>query len=662
MSEDKEKEIESFDISEAPRKELGDITCNIAFKLGKRLQRRPYEIATELVDKELNPLIREHQKNRKRQTISPSLSMLVSAEAHPAGYINFRVNFAALATATLKEIIRNPNYGFCDIGNGKHVIVEHTSVNPNKALHVGHLRNVILGDTIYRMLKATNHKTTVLNYVDDSGLQVADIIVGFRFAGFPLEPKIDAKMTIMKFDQYCGDEVYTKINKMYDIYPSLQEKRKHVLKEIEDPRSSIAKFAVDITLKVLKEQLKTCWRVYARYDLLNFESHIVSSGLWSNTLKMLRDQGLMIQENTGKNKGCWIVKMKNGNVDFGGEVENADKVILRSDGTSTYIAKDIPYAAWKTGLVSDPFSYHKFAQQWDGSILWASSVYDSDHNENTHPNFQSQDMAITVIDSRQSRLQKIISYILSSLKLESSNDRTVHKERASDNYVHLGYEAVTLSAQTAQLLGLDIGEREFTHMSGRKGLYINADYILDRLHQRALEEARKRNPMFSVETLDDIAEKIAVASVRYYMVKHDLNKIISFDIVESLSLEGDTGPYLQYSYARAQRILEKSGQEYRLNAEVDFELLNADAEADLIKILSKLDLILEESVVTLNPKTLAKYGHELAATFNFYYEKIPILKEKNRDTMLSRLILVRAYGIVLKKVFDFLGIEALLKM
>lgn len=661
MSEEKGKESESFDISEAPRKELGDITCNIAFKLSKKLKRRPYEIAIELVEKELNPLIQQHQKSREGQKILPSLSMLVSAEAHPAGYINFRVNFAALATVTMKEITTNPNYGFCDIGNGKHAIIEHTSVNPNKALHVGHLRNVILGDTIYRMLKATNHKATVLNYVDDSGLQVADIVVGFKFAGFPLEPKIGTKMTFMKFDQYCGDEVYTKINKMYDIYPSLQEKRKFVLKEIEDPRSSIAKFAVDVTLKVLEEQLKTCWRVYARYDLLNFESHIVSSGLWSSTLELLRNQGLMIQENKGKNKGCWIVKLKNGNVDLGGEVEEADKVILRSDGTSTYIAKDIPYAAWKTGLVSDPFSYHEFAQQWDGSMLWASTMYNSDQNENTHPDFQSRDMTITIIDSRQSRLQKIISYILSSLK-GSYIDRTVQKERASNNYIHLGYEAVTLSAQTAQVLGLDIGEKEFTHMSGRKGIYINADYILDRLHENALEEAKKRNPTFSVKILDDIAEKIAVASMRYYMVKHDLNKIISFDIVESLSLEGDTGPYLQYSYARAQRILEKSGQDYQFDAEADFELLNADAETDLIKMLSKLDLILEEAVVTLNPKTLARYGHELAATFNFYYEKIPILKEKNRDTMLSRLILVSAYGIVLKKVFDFLGIEALRKM
>jgi arginyl-tRNA synthetase len=657
ISEEIEEDEENFDISDSPRKEFGDITCNIAFKLSKSVKRRPYEIARDMVEKELNPHIKNYQKNRSQISMLPALDVLVSAEAHPAGYINFRVNYAVLGRIILKEIITNPNYGTFDIGNGQHVIVEHTSVNPNKALHVGHLRNVILGDTIYRMLKATNHKTTVLNYVDDSGSQIADIVVGFMFAGFPLEPKIDSNTAIMKFDQYCGDEVYTKINRMYDIHPFLSEKRKYVLKEIEDPKSSIAKFAVDITLKVLEDQLKTCWRVKAHYDLLNFESHIVSSGLWSSTLRMLRDRGLMVLENNGKNKGCWIVRIRNG-----GTVEETDKVILRSDGTSTYIAKDIPYAVWKTGLLPDPFSYRKFAEQWDGSILWSSTTNDSDQKENTFPDFQSRNMTITIIDSRQSRLQNIVSYILSSLKPEVTNDKTTVEKSNSNDYIHMGYEAVTITAQTAHLLGLDIGEREFMHMSGRRGIYINADYILDRLHEKAYDEAKKRNPTLSENTLNEIAEKIAIASVRYYMVKHDLNKIISFDIVESLSLDGDTGPYIQYSYARAQRILEKSGQHYDSNVEADFELLNENSEKDLIRLLSKLDLVLEDSVVTLNPKTLARYAHELATTFNFYYEKIPILKENNKGTMQARLVLVDAFGVVLKNVFDLLGIEALRRM
>jgi arginyl-tRNA synthetase len=657
ISEDEEENKEIFDLLDSPRKEYGEITCNIAFKLSGKVKRPPYEIAREMVEKELNAHIKNYQKNRSQVSTLPALDVLISAEAHPAGYINFRLNYAVLARNVLKEIITNPKYGSFDMGKGHNVIVEHTSVNPNKALHVGHLRNVILGDTTYRMLKATNHKTTVLNYVDDSGSQIADLVVGFMFAGFPREPKADSNRGHMKFDQYCGDEVYTKINRMYDSDPYLSEKRKHVLKEIEDPNSVMAKFAVDITLRVLEDQLKTCWRVKARYDLLNFESHIVSSGLWSSTLGMLKERGLMFQENNGKNKGCWIVRIKNG-----GNLDEADKVLLRSDGTSTYIAKDIPYAMWKTGLVSDPFSYRKFAEQWDGSILWSSTTNDSDQKENTFPEFQSGNMTITIIDSRQSRLQKIISYILSSMKSEVTSDKIIFEKRSSNDYVHMGYEAVTLSAHTAHMLGLDIGEREFMHMSGRRGIYINADFILDRLHEKAYDEAKKRNPALSESAIHEIAEKIAISSVRYYMLKHDLNKIISFDIVDSLSLDGDTGPYLQYSYARAQRILEKSGQQYDSNVKAEFQRLNESSEIDLIKLLSKLDLVLEDSVVTLNPKTLARYAHELATAFNYYYEKIPILKEKNKETMQSRLILVDAFGIVLKKVFDLLGIEALRRM
>ena len=657
ISEEEKGNKDIFDISESPRKEFGDITCNIAFKLSGRVKRPPSEIAKEMVEKELNPHIKNYQESRSKISTLPALDVLISAEAHPSGYINFRVNYAVLGGNVLKEILTNPKYGSFDMGKGQHVIVEHTSVNPNKALHVGHLRNVILGDTIYRILKATNHKTTVLNYVDDSGSQIADLVVGFMFAGFPREPKMDSNAAIMKFDQYCGDEVYTKINRMYDSNPYLSEKRKHVLKEIENPKSAIAKFAVDITLRVLKDQLKTCWRVKARYDLLNFESHIVSSGLWSSTLGMLKERGLMILEKNGKNKGCWIVRIKDG-----GNLDEADKVLLRSDGTSTYIAKDIPYALWKTGLVSDPFSYCKFAEQWDDSILWSSTTNDSDQKENTFPDFQSGNMSITIIDSRQSRLQKIISYILSSLKSEATSDKIIFERQSSNDYVHMGYEAVTISARTAHMFGLDIGEREFMHMSGRRGIYINADFILDRLHEKAYDEAKKRNPTLSEMAIHEIAEKIAISSVRYYMLKHDLNKIISFDIVDSLSLDGDTGPYLQYSYARAQRILEKSGQRYESNVKAEFQLLNESSEIGLINLLSKLDLVLEDSVVTVNPKTLARYAHELATAFNFYYEKIPILKEKNKGKMRARLLLVDAFGIVLKKVFYLLGIEALSRM
>ncbi len=603
-----------FDVSEPPRKEFGDLTCNVAFQLSKHAKKAPQKIAGELIER-----------------ISPQPdSFVLSAELHPAGYINFTANYAKLSTSTLAQLLRDPDrYGYYDSGKGSHVTIEHTSVNPNKALHVGHMRNVILGDALYRIMKATNHRTTVLNYVDDSGLQVADIVVGFKFAGMPVEPTGGKK-----FDQYSGDEVYVKINEMYEKDPQLAEMRKLVLKEIEEGKSEIAKFATEITLRVLQEQLKTCWRMMVRYDLLNFESHIVVSRLWSRAFELLKKNNIARFETEGKNKGCWVIEAQ-------GEEE---KVIVRSDGTATYIAKDIPYAAWKLGLVPDPFSYLEYQKQWDGSTLYRTAL-DSGSKDKK---FNGSDRVITIIDSRQARLQRIISQVLSQMGTQGKE------------YLHLGYEAVTLSSATAKSMGIDIGERESTHMSGRKGIYVNADYVLDALHAKAYDEVKIRNPQFAEQQLNAIAEEIAISAIRYTMVKQDLDKMITFDVKESLSLEGDTGPYLQYAYARSQRILEKSGQQVDKNAR--FDLLTRDSELTLIKEIAKLDLVFEDAARSLSPKSLARYAYSLATAFNVFYEKVPVLKEQNTDILAARLALVSALGVALKNALTTLGITALERM
>jgi arginyl-tRNA synthetase len=617
---------QDFDISESPRKEFGDLSCNVAFLLSKALRRRPVDIANEIIEKELKPYI-------EKKKATDSISFILSVESHPSGYINFKADISNLASWTLNEVLKNSKYGFNDLGKGKRIIIEHTSINPNKALHIGHMRNVVIGDILYRTLRATNHEVIVLNYIDDSGLQVADIVVGFRFAGLPLYPKDKT----IKFDQYCGDEVYVKINEMYKDDKYLEEKRRLVLKEIELGTSEIAKFASEITMRVLKDQLKTCWRMKAHYDLLNYESHIVTSRLWSKTFEMLKEKGIATLQTEGKNKYCWVIKLEN----------EEEKVIVRSDGTATYIAKDIPYAAWKLGLVEDPFFYHKFADQWDESILWATTLNPNAANLG-HPTFNSGEMVITIIDSRQARLQRIITTVLSHL--QTNNDR----------YIHLAYEAMTLSADTAKSLGLDIGDRQFMHISGRKGIYINADYILDKLQTTAYQEVRKRNPDISNDITNRIAEEISISAIRYNLIKQDLDKIITFDIVDSLSLEGNTGPYLQYTYARSQRILEKYGNK-NVSSE-NFGLLIQEAEVDLIKTIAKMDLVIEESVKTLNPKLLARYAYDLATAFNIFYEKVPVLREKNKETMFSRLALVKAFGVTLNNIFNVLGISALENM
>jgi arginyl-tRNA synthetase len=451
-----------------------------------------------------------------------------------------------------------------------------------------------------------------------------------------------------KFDQYCGDEVYVKINETYEKDPQIADKRKLVLKEIEEGKSEIARFAKDITLRVLQEQLKTCWRMKAHYDLLNFETHIVGSKLWSKAFELLKSNGIAKYETEGKNKGCWVIESKENKKD-------EDKVLVRSDGTATYIAKDIPYAAWKLGLVEDPFYYQEYTKQWDGSTLYATTLADSSgSSKSVDKKFNGGERVITIIDSRQSRLQGIISQVLSKIGASGNS----HK------YFHLSYEAVTLSSDTAKDFGIDIGDRQFMHMSGRKGIYVNADYVLDALHAKAYKEAKSRNPDFSDQQLNKIADEISISAIRYNMIKQDLDKIITFDIKESLSLEGDTGPYLQYAYARSQRILEKSKQGIIMAGRTDFafEQLTHDSEIALIKEISKLDLVVENAAKSLCLKSLAHYAYNLAMTFNLFYEKVPVLREQDNEVRMARLGLVKAFGITLKNTLEVLGITALDRM
>jgi arginyl-tRNA synthetase len=622
----------SFDMSEPPRKEFGDLTCNVTFLLSKHLRMAPLKIAQELIENGIKPYLAENQSKFK---------FIKSVEPHPAGYINFWFDYALLTKDTLGGALENPDrYGYIESGMRQHIVIEHTSVNPNKALHVGHMRNVILGDTLYRIMKAANNDVTILNYVDDSGLQVADIVIGFQFAGFPLEPPDGAK-----FDQYCGDEVYVKVNQMYEKDPVLAEKRPVVLREIEEGKSDLAKFAAQTTKRVLDEQLKTCWRMKVHYDILNFESQIVHSELWNKSFELLRKEGIAKFENEGKNKGCWVIQAE-------GE---DDKVIVRSDGTATYVAKDIPYAAWKLALVPDPFNYEKYAEQWDNTTLYATAL-----GKGVPGKFEGGDRVITIIDSRQARLQRIISQVLRKMSGAGKH-----------NYEHLGYEAVTLSANTARALGIDIGDRQFMHMSGRKGIYVSADFVLDHLRDKAIDEVKKRNPEFTAEQAGKVAEEIAISAIRYNMIKQDLDKIITFDIEESLSLEGDTGPYLQYAYARSQRILEKSSIAMATNTDavlipaassIDFALLKEGTEIQLVKEISKMDLVVEDAAKSLSPKALAHYAYNLATIFNSFYEKVPVLRAPDAPTLDARLALVRAFGIALRNVLSILGIAALSKM
>ena len=609
------KILEGFSISnlnfsvEVAKPGFGDVSSNISFLLAKELKKSPKDIAQILSEK-----------------YSQCTSTLVlKSEAHPSGYLNFFADWTKLSELILSESYLD-TYGDVDIGNNSNIIVEHTSVNPNKALHIGHIRNIVVGDIVSRILSKANYKVNVLNYIDDSGLQVADIIVGFKHLGFSEEPPNGKK-----FDHYCGDDVYVKTTQKYELDSTLEDVRKNTLKELEDGDSETAAFGDVITRKVLASQLETCWNLNVAYDCLNFESQIIRSGLWTKIFEKLKEMNLIEFENDGKNVGCWVIR---------GDGKEEDKVIVRSNGTATYIAKDIPYAAWKLGLLADPFYYQKYdSLQPNSKILWQTTLNDVD---TTPQNFTAQKV-VTVIDSRQERLQKIITTLM-----EKFNS-------IPNSYIHLGYESVTLSSETAKTLGLDTDGKQ-AQMSGRKGLYVSADSVCELLKQKIIEETKKRHPEMNDDEIEKIAQSVSIGTLRYEMIKQDLDKIITFDLAKSLSLEGDTAPYIQYAYARASRILEKSGDTPTIN--VDFSLLQEKSELELIKIVGLFNLQVRDAANNFSPKVISRYCHDLAVAFNSFYEHVKVLESDNDDLKSSRICLVNSFNLTLEKALGLLGIDA----
>ena len=610
------QEISSESVSftvEPAKPGFGDVSSNVSFLLARPLKKSPKDVADILSEK------------YKKQIHT----LVLKVESHPSGYLNFFADWKKLNQLVLSESFL-PEFGDVDLGNQSTVVVEHTSVNPNKALHIGHVRNIIIGDTVSRILKKANYNVHVLNYVDDSGLQVADIIVGFKHLGFDEDPP-EGK----KFDHYCGDDVYVKTTEKYETDSSLEQIRKDVLKSLEDGTSDVAKFADVVTRRVLASQLETCWNLSVFYDCLNFESQIIRSGLWDKIFEKLKEMNLIKFETDGKNEGCWVIP---------GEGKEEDKVIVRSNGTATYIAKDIPYAAWKLGLLDDPFYYQKFEKEQPGAIpLWQTTLT---KQEKPAQDFTG-DKVITVIDSRQARLQKIITTLMGKFKSIPSA------------YVHLGYESVTLSSHTAKILGLDTDGKQ-AQMSGRKGLYINADSVYDLLKEKTIEETKKRHPEMTLSEINSIAHSVSVGTLRYEMIKQDLDKMITFALAKSLSLEGDTAPYIQYTHARASRILEKSGRTPSI--EIDFSLLSEKPELELVKEIGLFGLQVRDAAKNLSPKVISRYCHDLAVAFNAFYEKVKVLDLDDEELENSRICLVGSFKLTLERALSLLGITAPEKM
>ena len=605
-----------------PDPAMGDLATTVAFAISKKKKQDASKVANDILTHISVP--------------EPSLIDRVEV-AGP--YLNFFMRVDRIAGEVFESVTQQgSSYGSADLGQRRRVLVEHTNVNPNKAIHIGHARNTCLGDSLARILRFTGCDVQVANYVDDSGIQVADVILGFVSLGFKTDPPEG-----VKFDQYCGDDVYVKVNQMYEAHPELLEQRKNISRSIEEGNNETAAIAKQISLKVLKAQLETCWRLNVYFDLLNWETDILRSGLWHEAFSRLKETGLVVLEDKGELAGCWVAKVT-ALPEFAAET---DAVLVRSNGTTTYLGKDVPYAMWKLGLLDKDFSYKILIGQPNGDNLWTTT---SQGGVEQHPVFGSVDTAISVIDVRQSRPQEILSTFM----------RLIAGETSPKRYIHYAYEVVSLSPKTAKDLGVTVSEdeerRKMLHMEGRRGLFVNADTVLDGLAKKALEETRKRNPQAEESWLIETAQKIATAAFRYDLTKVDNDKIIVFDLDEAIDLEGETGPYVQYAHVRACRILEKAAATAQ-DLAVDPSLLTQSEEITLIKELSKFPYIVKTASESLSPQRVTRYSYSLATVFNAFYEKCRVIGAEPRSLEQTRLRLVDCTKTVLKNCLALLGID-----
>ncbi len=626
-----------------PKRELGDLATPVAFELARRLRKAPRAIAQDIA-----------------AALGP-IDGIARVEATPNGYLNVYLDRVSFARAVLGDHGPTLDHGPETMAHRPpKAIVEHTAINPNKAAHIGHLRNSALGDTLVRVQRFRGVPVEVQNYIDDTGVQVADVVVGFRELERRNLDDIRRIADGSRFDYYCWD-LYARVTQWYDEDKERLTIRAATLHDIEHggtAASEIGKFIAD---RIVRCHLLTMARLNVDYDLLTWEGHILRLQFWARAFEILKEKGAVYLQAEGKLAGCWVMKIDE--EDAPGEDEDGDereKVIVRSNGTVTYVGKDIAYQFWKLGLLGRDFHYRQFSTRPNGSVLWSTSDTPGDE---AHPPFGRASATYNVIDVRQSYLQKLLKQALRTLGYADEAERATH----------FSYEMVALSNATARTLGYlatdaPDDKRGFVDVSGRKGQGVKADDLLDTLISRAETEVAKRNPEFSPVEHRRIAEMIAVAAVRYFMVKYSRTKIIAFDIDEALAFEGESGPYLQYAVVRAQNIFAKLRERDGLDeaavlatlgdiaaGELDGAAGNHDLWA-LILEASRLDEIVEQVVRTLEFSVLAKYAFGLAQMFNGFYHRYPILNEEQAGARLWRAAGVAYFRAQLTRALDLMGI------
>ncbi len=635
-----ELQLESVPVEIPPVLNFGELATPIAFELARKLRKAPKVIAQEIV------------------AALGQLPGFLSFEVAGAGYINARIDRVAAV------------HGIVAAGEGSvaatgiHALVEHTSINPNKAAHIGHLRNAILGDTFVRLLRAAGQKVDVQNYIDNTGVQVADVVVGFihlegRSAAQVKKLLDELKVQGTRIDYYCWD-LYAKTSQWYEQGTAEEnEARKKLrydtLHEIEHGNSETAEIAELISTAVLRRHLETMLRLGIEYDFLPRESEILHLNFWAAAFEQLKQTGVLYFESEGKNKGCWVMRRPGAEVAEGDLDEDA-KVIVRSNGTVTYVGKDIAYHLWKFGLLGKDFGYNKFFTYPDHEC-WISAI----EGEQPHPHFGGANAIYNVIDSRQSDPQANVIQALRGMG---------HVDQAN-RYTHFSYEMVALTPRCAVDLGYSVSEedlkRPYIEVSGRKGFGVKADDLIDKLIEAARIKVLEKNPELDEGNLKEISTQVAVGALRYFMLKFTRSSVIAFDFKDALSFEGEAGPYIQYAAARYCSVFRKAQTtpESAISALAELQdigkYLEGEAAEDIWSLwlrAARRSLVLEQCIASSEPAYLAKHAFQLAQEFNNFYHKHHILTEEDpaRKAFLLATAAVALRELVLA--LSWLGIES----
>ncbi len=624
-------------VEQPPKVELGDFAIPM-FPFAKPLRSAPLKIA-EIIRAEIG-----------------AIEGIAEMQVAPPGYLNVRIDRGWMAAALAAD--EKPPAA---VPSGK-ILVEHSSINPNKAAHIGHLRNAILGDTFVRLLRRAGREVDVQNYIDNTGVQVADVVVGFTHIEKKTRAEIEALTRLPRFDYYCWN-LYARVSQWYAAEKQNLQMRQQTLHAIEDGASETAAIAEIISVAVLRRHLETMDRLDIEYDFLPRESEILHLHFWDAAFTKLKDSGVLTFENEGKNKGCWVMR-RAGTAKSNSTTEDTaaaeekktteedkiteedQKVIVRSNGTVGYVGKDIAYHMWKFGLLGRDFGYRKFYRYPNQHECWISAV----EGEKDHPHFGDVAEIYNVIDARQSEAQNTVIEALRGLG---------HGE-AANHFTHFSYEMVALTPRCAEELGYQLSDedkvRSYIEVSGRRGFGVKADDLLDQLINSAKKEVDSRHPQLSEGERQQIATQVAIGALRYFMLKYTKQSVIAFDFKEALSFEGETGPYAQYVVVRATSIFRKAGTD----PETFFrDVAGHIAPADLAKFLSggganeiwelwlassKTSSVIDQAIATTEPAYLAKHVFQLGQLFNTFYHRHPVLSEpdeKRKQFLLATVAVVR---------------------